>query len=144
MFFHAPRIFLREITHQHGYIFSALTQGRNHYRKNVETIVKVAAELLLGNQTRQVGIGSSDEANIHALRARAAEALELLFLQNTQQFWLELERDISHLVEKEGTPVGELETADPLRNGACKSAFFVAKKFALQQSGRYRRAVHFY
>jgi hypothetical protein len=63
----------------------------------------------------------------------AAQAFEFLLLQDTQQFGLQRQRNISHLVQEQRPFVSQFETANLLRDSACKSAFFVAKKLALEQ-----------
>jgi hypothetical protein len=75
------------------------------------------------------------------MRASTAQALELLFLKNTQEFGLQAGRNISHLVQKEGSFVGHFEATNLLRDGAGKSAFLVAKKLAFQKIERNSSAI---
>src|SRR5258708_6918144 len=71
----------------------------------------------------------------------AAQALELLFLQNTQQFGLQGQWNITYLIEKERSFVGHLKTAYLLRNRACECALLMAKQLAFQQIERDGSAV---
>src|SRR6266478_7756377 len=74
----------------------------------------------------------------------AAQALEFLFLQDTQQFGLQSRRNITHLVEEQRAFVGQLETANLLRYGSSERAFLVAKKLTFQQIQRNRSAIQPY
>src|SRR2546425_8741899 len=67
--------------------------------------------------------------------------LELPLLQHTKQFGLQLERDLSDLVEKHGAAIRQLEAPDTLRDGAGESAFLVPEELAFEQTCRNRRAV---
>ena len=51
-----------------------------------------------------------------AMRLRAAQALELLLLQDAQQLGLQRRRDVADLVEEQRAAVGQLEAADLLRD----------------------------
>jgi hypothetical protein len=54
---------------------------------------------------------------------------------------LQFEGQIADLIEKERTPIRELEPPPGLRAGARESASFVAEEFALQQGPGNRGAV---
>jgi hypothetical protein len=70
----------------------------------------------------QVLVGCSNDANVHALWAVAAEALEFLFLKNAQELGLKLEGQIADFIKEERATVGELEAADFLVDGAGEGA----------------------
>ena len=55
-----------------------------------------------------------NQTDIHADRAVAPEALELLFLDCPQQFGLKLEWNLADFIQKERAAVGQLETPDLL------------------------------
>jgi len=52
-----------------------------------------------------------DEPDVNLVRMVATESLELLFLQDAQQFRLKLQRDVADFVKKERAPVRELKAA---------------------------------
>ena len=52
-------------------------------------IVKVAAELAVGHRLLEVGVGRRDQTDVNLLSPGAAQSLEFLFLQHTEQFWLQ-------------------------------------------------------
>ena len=72
---------------------------------------------------------------------RRAHALELSRLQHPQEFCLELERQLSDLVEEKRRPIGQLEPADLARDRAGEGSSFVAEELALDELGRERRAI---
>ena len=104
--------------------------------ENVQPVEQVAAEGALGNQLGKILIGGGDDADVYALRAIAAQALELLLLEHAKQFGLQFQREVSDFIEEKRAAVGEFETADFLAHGAGESAAFVAEKFGFQQGRR--------
>src|SRR5438093_1379639 len=79
--------------------------------------------------------------NVDANGSRAPQALELLFLQDAQQFGLQLAGNVADFVEKKRALVGQLESADLLGDGASERPFLVPEQLALQQSHRNCRAI---
>jgi hypothetical protein len=75
----------------------------------------------------------SYKPNIHLVSSTAAQAFEFLFLQYSEQFGLQLRRNVADLVKEEGALVGQLEPAKFLRNGSSERALFVAEQLAFQQ-----------
>ena len=143
-FVHAAAEFLNEVTHKQRNIFATIAQCRNLNRENVQTIVKVAAKRAVRHQPTQIGVRRCNDANIHANRPRRAQPFELLLLQHAQQLRLQLQGNVAYLVQKNCPFVGQFETPDFLADRSGKRAPFVAEKFAFQQAGRNRRAIHFY
>jgi hypothetical protein len=77
------------------------------------------------------------------MRAIATESFEFLLLEHSQQLSLELQRNISHLIEKKSAFVGELEAASLLGDRSSESAPFVSKQLALQKPQGNRSAIQF-
>jgi hypothetical protein len=84
----------------------------------------------------QIPIRCGNEPNVHLVSPGAPQALKLLFLQHAQEFGLQRRWNITHLIEEECAFVGELETANLLRDGPGECALFVAKKLTLQKIQR--------
>jgi hypothetical protein len=61
-----------------------------------------------------------------------------------QKFGLDLDWNVSNLVEKQCPLIGELKPADLLRNRASEGASFMPKELTLEQPTRNRGAVEFY
>src|SRR5689334_22574430 len=75
---------------------------------------------------------------------RAAETFKFPLLENTQQFRLNLSRDISHFVQEQSALICELEPPNLLTDSAGKCSLLMAEQFAFQQPCRNRSAVQFY
>src|SRR5215472_6585412 len=78
------------------------------------------------------------------MRTSAAQALELLFLQNAQQLGLEGQRQVTDFVQKESSGISHFEAADFLCDGPRKSTLLVSKQFALQEIEGYGSTVELY
>ena len=122
-------------------VLAAIAQRRERDREHVEPIVQVAAEAALAHFLGQIAVGRGDDAHVDVHRARAAQPLELSFLQHAQQLGLQLERQLADFVEEERAAVGELEAADLGRVRAGERAALAAEQLALDQVGRQRGAV---
>jgi hypothetical protein len=72
-------------------------------------------------------------AHVIALRSRASEAFELLFLEDAEEFGLERSWDVADLVAKQSAPIGQLEATDCLRDGACEGSPLAVEQLALQE-----------
>ena len=78
-----------------------LAQRRQHEREHVQPVVEVLAEAAVGHHPGQVAVGGRDHPHVDLDRLRAAEALELLLLQDAEQLGLQLRGDVADLVEEE-------------------------------------------
>src|SRR4029077_11371859 len=115
--------------------FAALAERGNLNGEDIQSIVQIAAKGALGDQLGKVAIGGGDHANVDALRAVAAQALEFLLLEHAKELGLQLQRNIGDFVEKKRAAVGELETPDFLADGPGEGAALVAEKLRFQQAG---------
>jgi hypothetical protein len=79
-------------------------------------------------------VGGGDDAHVDVDRLDASQTLELLFLNGTQQLWLQFQADIADLVEKERTSIGQLESALLQHQGSREGPSLVPKQLALEQS----------
>ena len=57
-------------------------------------------------------------------------------LQSPEQFRLQIQGNVAHLVQKQSPPVRHLKTADLLRQGAGKGPSLVAEQLAFEKPGR--------
>ena len=115
-------------------VVGSLAQGGQQEREDIESIIKVAAESAVGGHLCQIAVRRRDETHVDLDRLVAAETLEFLFLQHAQQLGLQLQGNVTHLVEKKCPAVGQFKAPDLLRNGAGEGTFFVAKQLAFQKS----------
>src|SRR5207302_7465632 len=107
---------LHKVSNQGGHVFATFAQRWQGDREYVESVVKVAAEVASVRHLHQITICGSDQANVYLMSAGAAEALELLFLQNAQQLRLQGRRNITDFVQEKRSLVGQLEAPNLLRD----------------------------
>src|SRR5882762_7906878 len=113
-------------------VFTACSQRWQRDRKHIQTIIEVAPKFVALHHFNQISVGRSYETNVYLVSPAAAQALEFLLLQHTQQFGLQRQWYVSHLVQEQRPFVSQFETANLLCDSACKSAFLMAKKLAFQ------------
>ena len=90
-----------EVVHQQGDVVDPLAERRNADRQHVEPVEQVLAEAAGGGQRFQVLVGGGDEADVGVDRGVAADALELLFLQQPQQLGLRGRRHVADFVHED-------------------------------------------
>src|ERR1700720_2736961 len=118
---------------QCGYIFFMVPQRRNINRDHVETVIKVFAKGSVFEGSAQVAVGGGDQPDVHFDGSRAAQPLELAFLQYPEKFDLNRGGHVSDFIEKQRTIVCHFKFAGLAGCGPGESSFFVAEQFALQK-----------
>src|ERR1700730_6878348 len=141
---HLAAIDLYKMCRQRRDIFATPAQGWQRDWKHIQAVVEVAAKFAPLHHVRQISVGRCHEPNVHLVSPSAAQTLELLFLQDPQQFGLKGQRNISYLVQEQRPFVGQFETTNLLRDSACKSALLMAKELTFQQIERNSSAIQFY
>src|SRR5882724_42978 len=115
---HPTSINLDKMFDQRRNIFSARTQRRQRNWKYIQAIVEITAKFASFDHFSQISVGRGDEANVYLVSPAAAQAFEFLFLQDAQQFGLQRQRNVSHLVQEQCPFVGQFEPANLLRDSA--------------------------
>src|SRR5580692_3685432 len=92
-----------EMRDQLWYVLAAFPQGRNPDGINIQPIVKITPEFIARDHLGQISMASGDQSHADAMRTAAAEAFELLLLQNTQEFWLQGQRQVPDFVQEESS-----------------------------------------
>ncbi len=118
---------------QYGQILEPLPQRRYLHRKHVQPIEQILPEAPREDGGIEIPMGRCDDAHIAEERAIAADPLEGPLLQHPQELDLHLQRHIADLVQKKSPALGELETAEPRRQGARERALFMSEQLALEQ-----------
>jgi hypothetical protein len=72
----------------------------------------------------------------------SSDPLEFTFLENPQQRYLRLGRELSDLVQEDRAAIGQLEPAEPALKGAGERALLVTEQLRGDQVAWNRRAVH--
>jgi hypothetical protein len=73
-------------------------------------------------------VGCGDNANVDFAGGVLAHALELPFLQNSQQFGLVCQWNITDFVEKQRSAIGELKPPDAIAQGTRECALCVTEE----------------
>jgi hypothetical protein len=132
---------LHEVFYQRRDIIFAFPQWRQDDGENIEPVIKIGTELPRLHHAPQVLVGRRDNAHVDLNGAGAAQALELLFLKYAEKLGLQFQRKISDFIQKQRTPVSQLEAACGLGHRSRKGASFMTEEFALQQVTGKRRAI---
>src|SRR5713226_8361217 len=83
-----------------------------------------------------------NNSQVHLLPNQRTDRPVFPPLQNSQQFHLQIERQITDLIEKGGSPVGEIEQTSFRLEGAGKCSLGMAEQLALHQRPYQRSAVN--
>lgn len=143
-FVHALGALLDEIADEEWNVFAAFAERRQVNGKNVEAVVKIAAEFLVLDGADEIAIAGGEDAGVDADSSGSTEALELLILEHAQQLGLELEGNFSNFIKEKSATVGEFEASHFLGDGAGEGSLFMAEKFALEEAGGNGGAVELY
>ena len=92
----------------------------------------------------QIFVRRRDHPHIRFNRAVAADALELLLLQDAQKRDLNLRTQLRNFVEKNRAAVRSFEAADALLQCTGECALLMTEQFAGNQLSRQRRAIDSY
>src|SRR5579863_6101518 len=117
-FVEAAAKFLDEVADEERNVLGALAKRWDVNGKDVEAVEEIAAEGAVSDKFRKVLMGRSDNANVNALGAVAAEALELLLLKDAEELGLKFEMQVTDFVEEDSTVIGEFKATDFLIDGA--------------------------
>jgi hypothetical protein len=81
----------------------------------------------LGNGFLQITVGRGNDPDIDGYRLTSSDAINLPFLEDTQNFCLEERIHFADFVEENGSSLGQFKFPDLLANGPSKSPFLVAE-----------------
>src|SRR5215510_6094118 len=96
-------------------------------RKDFQPIVQVRAKRPLFDHVSQIPMCGGDQADVNLMGAAAAESLELLLLQDAEQFRLQLQRDVADLVKKHRASICELKAPCFLRDRSGERSSFMTE-----------------
>src|ERR1700677_773054 len=138
---HALGGLLHKMACQERNVPRTFPQGGDLDGENIQAIVQVAAKLLVQYHSFQVAMGGGHNAHIYLLRPRASQALKFPLLQDTEELWLQLERDIANLIQEQRALMFHLKPTDLLSDRAGERSPFMAEEFTFAQPGRDGRTV---
>ncbi len=108
---------------------------------HVQAIEQILAELAGADLAFEALVRGRDDPEVDFQALVAADALELLLLEDPEQLGLHGRGDVADLVEEDRPLVGQLEPAFPPGVGRGEGASLVAEEFALQERLGQGRAV---
>ena len=92
-------------------VFAAFAQRRQVQGDDVEAIEQVFAEAAVAHHVFKVEVGGRQNAHIGPAGDRVADTLVFLVLNETQQLWLQGQRKVADLIEKQRAAVGLIDSA---------------------------------
>ena len=102
----------------------------------IDPIIQVLAETSFPHQLFQVHVGRADEPDIHRNRLAATDPHHAAVLDGSQEFRLQMQRDVADFVQEERPAVGLLELAHMVRMRIGERALHMTEEFALEQGFR--------
>ena len=114
-------------------VLAPIAQGRKNDGNDVDPIVEIQPEQALLDETMQITIGSGDEPYIDASRGPGAHGPDFTLLKHSKQFGLHGERHVTQLIQKQRSPMGQLENPFSVSLSSREGASYVTKKFAFQE-----------
>src|SRR5260221_940825 len=114
-------------------VICPLSQCGDLDRKYIEPIVEVFTKAARRDFLLQVTIGRADDPHIRKPRPVLAHALVTLFLQDTEQFALQFQRNCSDFIEENRPAFSRLETSGAVFDRPGKCAARESEEFALIQ-----------
>src|SRR5277367_5659603 len=96
---------------------------------------EIAAEGVLLHEIFEIAVGGDYDANVYAYGFVSANALDLAFFENAEQFRLHGHGHVADFVEKERAALGLFEFSEVFGGGAGEGAFFVAEEFGFDEFG---------
>ena len=77
----------------------------------VDTVVQILTEMTFTYQLAQIRIGCTDKSDIYRYGTRITHPYYAAVLYGTQQFGLQMQRNVAYLIKEKGSAVGLLEFA---------------------------------
>src|SRR5581483_10040158 len=122
-----------KIVHQRGDVVAALTQGRQHNGKDINSVIQALAKRAVLHRLLQIAMGGDDYANVNLDRPIAADPFHFTVLQHAQQLGLHHDGHVTDLVKKQRSAVGLFEFAQVTGGRAGERSFLMAEQFRLDQ-----------
>src|SRR6266850_2404972 len=130
-----------EMIHEHWDVLAALPEWGQRDMNDIQTIEEIAAESPDLDFLGEVPVGTRDDADVHPHGLRAADRPYLFFLDRAQKLYLQVDRHLADLIEKDRAVVGRGEQAWTRLHGAGEGALHVAEQLAFEERVRDGSAV---
>src|ERR1700674_1067009 len=134
-------MFLNKKMRQHRNIAKAFSQWRQRDREYVEPIKEVGPKPSLMHTFLQIPIGGRHDAHVRSDGMRISDALELVLLQHSQQFDLNVHGHLADLIQKNCAGMGQFEAANASLDRATERTTLVTEQLALHKTDREGRTI---
>lgn len=114
-------------------VFAAVSQGCQVDGEDVEAVEEVFAEFSLFDAFAQVSVCGGHDADVDFSGLGVANAFDFAFLDDAEEFYLDILGDFADFVEKDGAAIGAFESSDVVFDGAGKRAAYVAEQFGFDE-----------
>ena len=118
-----------------------MTQRGKENLDDAQAKEEIAPEPAVRGLDPQIAVGRGDDGDVNLARLERPDTLNLAVLDGAQEFGLQRQRELAHLVEEERAAVGVFEQADLVIQRAGKRAPDVAEELTLEERFDDRRAV---
>jgi hypothetical protein len=100
-----------EVVEQHDLVFPEIAQRRHVDRKYGKAMVEVGAEAAAAHLLAQIPVGGGDDPSVALAALGFTDALVFAVFQHPQEFCLQLQWQLSDLVEEQVAVGGVFEVA---------------------------------
>ncbi len=119
---------------QAGEVAAAVAQRRELQSYDIQPVVEVRTEAAFAHQGLQGPVGGCNDADIDGNLDVRSNGTDGAALQNIEQLWLQRQRKIVDVIEKEGPASPRLKESLSIGHSAGEGAALVSKQFTLRQS----------
>ena len=126
--------FSQQMPGQRNNIAASLPQRRDIERNNIEAIKQVLPKPFLFDHPGKILIGGGDNSKVTFDHPSAADPLESLVFEDSQQLGLQFERHLPDLIQKQGATISQFNLPRlAAATGAGKSTTGISEQFRLKQ-----------
>lgn len=137
----AVRVALYKVMRQNRDVSIAFAQSRKLYVRNVEPVKEVGAKPVVGDRCFERGVCTGHYSRVKPLLLRSAEPAKPTIFHDTQEFRLQLQRELRYFVKEDGPGTRNLEQPALERAGVGECTRFVPEQLTLEKRFRNRCAV---
>src|SRR5215813_6757719 len=127
-------VLAQEVLRQRHNVVATFAQWRQMNLDGIQPEQQVLPKLSLRYLSGQISIGSRQQPHVHFATLGRAHAFELPRFEHTQQLWLQVERNVRNLVEKQSPSICQFKAADAIGLGIRKSAAHMPKELTLKDA----------
>src|SRR5208283_2603015 len=118
---------------QQWQVINSLPERRDLNRKHVQPVIEIFAKTAGGYCFLQIPVRRGHNAHIRSARPIVTNSFVPLLLKNAQQLVLNIQRNLPHLIQEDGSALGRFKASGPIPQRPGKSPPDMAKKLAFEQ-----------